>query len=308
MTAPKLVRRVRTFLLVGLIGVALAAAGLSLRSLHRIRQAAEFGSRLRQMGAQVTEIRDGDDRWSQLAQTVGFPAAGNLFDRTACFVTLNGPTASADALHIAGQHPYLTALTVQNAPYLDDDAFAALGGSTGVRELKLHKTGITDAGLRYLRRWNRLQSVVIDECPVSDKGIRLLCELPSVNVVACEKCLTETSVQDLAYASPEAPTPQVGRPLKISGRVRFNSKFQAPTAALRVVVAHEAPAQPNLLYGSAAVNMSAANEAAFTVTARNGGAELQPGRIVLLFIVELSSKSVIRFVLDRINLDATREQ
>jgi hypothetical protein len=248
----------------------------------------------------------------QLARDVGFPAVSRLFERTRYFVTIDGPSVTEEALRIAARHPDVTTLIVGNAPHLDDEAFAALRDSTGVRELTLYKTGVTDKGLRHLRHWNRLLSVSIYECPASDEGIHFLCGLPPMNVITCGRCFTEANVHDLAFASPETATPQIGRPLRIVGRVHVNSRFQSTMANVRIFVENVDAPQP--LQGSAAVILNAANKGAFSITARNvgvamrnSGAELRPGRNVVYVIVELPaelpSKPMIGSRLDRILLD-----
>src|SRR5256885_1606013 len=107
----------------------------------------------------------------------------------------------------------------------------------------------------------------------------------------------------LVYGSPDAPMPQVGRPVRIAGRLHLNPTFQAATANIRFSVVNQAAGPSIALQGWATVSLNAANEASFSGTARNGGVELQSGRNVVFITIELPPEPTIPRPMIRIRLD-----
>jgi hypothetical protein len=189
---------------------------------------------------------------------------------------------------------------VHNAPNFDDSALAAVRGCTELRMIGLSKTGVTDAGLRHLRHCRQLGSVAIDDCPVTDEGIRFLCGLPSIESVFCSGSgLAEVTLRDLAFTGPNAAAAQVGQPVTITGRLSLKTALPAGTAAeVRIAVVGEDVTQSAPLWGSVSaplggsvlVTPDAANQASFSVIARNRGGELQPGRNAVYVNIELPLK------------------
>lgn len=289
-------RRLWNNLLYGVLTVALTTVALTLWSAHRIRQAEEAVTDLRRLGVHVSETLETNDFWLRFARAVGVSSDNGLFERSVYAVTLDAPAAPADALRAAARLPGLS-LRIRNTPDVDD-ALAALQDCTELRDIVFYKSGVTDAGLKHLQNGNRLQSVGINECPVTDEGIRFLCGLPAPPSVRCGNCLTETKLVDLAYASPGAPMPLSGRPLTIAGRLCLKTPLPVATATLRFFVSNEDASAYGALQASARLTLDAANEAAFAVTAKNGGAELQPGRNFLYVLVMVPSTPAIHFHLD----------
>jgi hypothetical protein len=238
MIAPKRRRRLGTYLLCGLIAVALTAVALTLWKAHRLRLVEESTAELRRLGVHVGETLQTDARWLSFARAVGLSSAIGLFDRTTYDVNIENTHDAAEALRWAARLPDLVGLRVHNAPNFDENSMAAVRGCTELRAIGFSKTGLTDAGLRHLRHCGQLQSVAIDDCPVTDEGIRFLCGLPSIQSVYCSGSgLTEVTVRDLAFTGPAAAAAQVGRPLTITGRLSLKTPLPAGTAAaVRIAV------------------------------------------------------------------------
>lgn len=301
MIAPKVRRRLGTYLFYGLIAIALTAAGLTLRSEYRILQAEETVYQLRQLGADVSESYEVEEWWKTFTRAVGVSTSNRLFARTNWAVTIDASSAAGEALRVAAQHPYLTALDIRHAPDFDDDALAAVRGCTGVRELTLYRTGVTDRGLRHLKDWSQLQVVSIEECAVSDEGIRYLCGLPSMRLVTCSGLgLTDVRVSDLAFTGPVALG---GRPLTISGRLCLKTPLSpGVTVELSSVVSNE-DTSPSAYQGATSLVTSAAmSEATFSVTVRNTGLELQPGPVAVYVTVRLDLNPAVMYRLGPIRL------
>jgi hypothetical protein len=292
MSAPKLRRRLRTFLLCGLIAVAVTAVALTLRKAHRLRLVEESTAELRRLGVHAGETNQTDARWLSFARAVGLSSAIGLFERTTYDVNIEDNRDAAEALRWAARLPDLVGVRVHNAPNFDDNALATVRGCTEIRVIGLSKTGVTDAGLRHLRHCRQLGSVALDDCPVTDEGIRFLCGLPSIESVFCSGSgLAEVTLRDLAFTGPAAAAAQVGRPLTITGRLSVKTPLPAGTAAVvSIVVRSEDPTQSGLFGGPVVVTPDAANQAKFSVIALNRGVELQPGRNAVHVNIELPLK------------------
>ena len=298
MTGRKLRRRLGTYLLCGLIAVALTAVALTLWKAHRLRLTEESTAELRRLGVHVGETNQTDARWLSFARAVGLSSTIGLFERTTYDVNIEDTRNAAEALRWAARLPELVGVRVHNAPNFDDNALAAVRGCTELTMIGLSKTGVTDAGLRHLRHCRQLGSVAIDDCPVTDEGIRFLCGLPSIESVFCSGSgLTEVTLSDLAFTGPAAAA-KVGQPLTITGRLSLKTALPAGAAAeVRIAVVGEDPQSAPLggsvsapLGGSVLVTPDAANQASFSVIARNRGGELQPGRNAVYVNIELPLK------------------
>ena len=292
MTGRKLRRRLGTYLLCGLITFALTGVALTLWKAHRLRLAEESTAELRRLGVHVGETNQTDSRWLSFARAVGLSSTIGLFERTTYDVDIEDTRDAAEALRWAARLPGLVGVRVHNAQNFDDDALAAVRGCTELRVIGLSKTGLTNAGLRHLRHCRQLESVAIDDCPVTDEGIRFLCGLPSLQSVFCSGSgLTEVTLRDVAFTGPDAAAAQVGRPLTITGRLSLKTVLPAGTAAeVRIAVVGEDATQSAPLGGSVLVTPDAANQASFSVIARNRGVELQPGRNAVHVNIELPLK------------------
>jgi len=296
-------RKLRTYVLYAFLVVALTAVGLTLRSAHRIRQAEAAVFELRRHQASVSDRYETDEFWRIFVRAVGLSPNTGLFERAVYTVKIDGSRLGTDeqcaaALRAAARLPDLVDLQISNVANLND-ALAPIGDCTELRQLNFYKTGVTDEGLRHLQNCRQLRSVQIRECPVTDEGMRFLCGLPAMRGVSVINCLSQTTLDDLSFASPNAPTPQPGKPLTITGRLRLVCPVTVTTATLRFVIGNQdAPHQ--VLLSSAAVTLDAANQAAFSVTVKNGGAELQPGRNVLYVMVMLPSMPAIQYHFERV--------
>jgi hypothetical protein len=296
-------RKLRTYLLYAFLTVILTAVGLTLRSAHRIRQAEAAVAELRRPGATVSDRYETDEFWRTFVRAVGLSPNNGLFERAVYTVKIDGSRLGSDeqcaaALRAAARLPDLVDLQISNIVDLDD-ALAPIGDCTDLRQLGFYKTGVTDEGLRHLQNCRQLRFVQVGECPVTDEGIRVLCSLPSMRGVSVISCLSQTTLDDLSFASPDAPMPQPGRPLTITGQLRLASPFPVATATLRFFITN-ADAPHQALQSSTVVTLDAANQAAFSVTVKNGGAELQPGRNVLYVMVMLPSMPAIQYHFERI--------
>jgi hypothetical protein len=302
-TAHRPRRKLRTYLHYALLAVALTAVGLTLRSAHRIRQTEEAVAELRQLGVSVSDTFETDEFWRTFTRSVGLSPNNGLFERAVYTVKIDGGRLGSDALRAAALRaavrlPDLIDLRISNVADIDD-ALAAMRDCTELRNIAFYKTGVTDIGLKHLRHCKRLQSVDLGACPVTDEGIHFLCSLPAIRRLSCGHCLSATTLDELVYTSPEAPTPQPGRPLTITGRLRLKSPVPVTTATLRLFVINEDVPQPASLQATVGVALDAANQAVFSVIAKNGGAELQPGRNVLYVNVMLPSTPALNFHLQR---------
>jgi hypothetical protein len=292
MTAPRLPRRLRTYLPYSLIAVALTAVALTLWKAHRLRLVEESTAELRRLGIHVGETNQTDARWLSFARAVGLSSTIGLFERITYDVNIEDTRDAAEALRWAARLPDLVGVRVHNAPNFDDNALAAVRGCTELRVIGLSKTGVTDAGLRHLRHCGQLESVAIDDCAVTDEGVRFLSCLPSIQNVFCSGSgLTEVTLRDLAFTGPATAAAQVGRPLTITGRLSLKTPLPAGTAAeVRIAVVCEEATQSAPLGGSVLVTPDAANQASFFVIARNPGVELQPGRNAVHVYIQLPLK------------------
>jgi len=292
----------RNYLLYATLAVALTVVGLTLRSAYRIRQTEEAVAELRRLAVNVTETYETDEFWRTFARAVGLSTNNELFERSVYTVTIDGERLSTDTLHQAALRaatrlPDLIDLRISNVAEVDD-GLGMLAGCTELRNISFYRTGVTDTGLSQLRHCKRLQSVQVGECPVTDEGIRFLCGLPSMRGLSCISCPTQTTVDNLLFASPNASMPQSGQPLTITGRVRIVSPVPVSTAVLRFFVSNLDVPHP-AFQTSAVVTLDSANQASFTATAKNGGGELQPGRNIVYISVILRSTPAIQFHFER---------
>jgi hypothetical protein len=288
-------RKLGSYPLYAVLGVALTVAGLTLWKAHRLRRAEETTAELRRLGFYVIDHSATDPRWMRIARAAGLSTSLGFFERKWYEVRIQGTRDAAGALRLAARLPDLVILHICDAPNFYDDALAAVCDCTELEGLYLTKTGVTDAGLRHLQRCGKLGHVSIYDCPVTDEGIRSVCNLPTLTSVSCGRCLSETTLDDLAYASPGSPTPEPGRPLTITGRLRVRTPLPVATASLSFFVVPEVITSEVPLEASAVVTLDATGQAGFSVTARNGGAELETGRSSLYVTVTLPSTPIIRF-------------
>jgi hypothetical protein len=259
----------------------------------------------------VSDKLETDEFWRTFIHSVGLSSNNGWFERTVYTVKIDGERLGTDAsraaaLRAASRLPDLVDLRITNLADIDH-ALAALRECTDLRHIVFSKTGVTDAGLRHLQYCKRLQSVELGECPVTDDGIRFICSLPSMRGVSGGRCLSETTLDRLAYASPDGPTPQVGRPLRISGRLRLTPPMPVATATLRFFVINEGAPQPGPQQATAAVTLDAANHGTFSVTAKNAGSEWRPGRNVMYVTVMVLSTPAIQFHFEQVLPDVKPE-
>jgi hypothetical protein len=291
-------RKIENIVLTGFLAVVLTAVGMTLRYIHGYWRDAEACRQLRDSGAHVSEHYEVSAWWANLARTMGLGTNG--FERTTFAVRLIAPTDSAHALRTAARLSDLVELGIYNAPDVDDHTLAAVRDCTDVRRLELGKTGVTDAGLRQLSGWGRLQRVSILGSRVTHEGILFLVDLPTVQSVMCDGASTTgVTLDDLAFKSPDGETPQVGQPLTVSGRLSL--RFPVPTgtpATVQVAV----DAQDQRLTGSAAVTLDAACQAAFSLTATNTSDNLRPGPKTVRVVVTLRLKATVFYQFEPIHL------
>lgn len=209
-------RKLRFALLV----VFAALAGWAGLTWHWQRQAAGAADALRQLRAEVRETHSVPGWWRRVAKTTGIPAERGPFITTSLEVTLARRSATPDALKIAARHPGLTKLTILDAPGICDDAFAALQGCDKVTDLNLLRVGIGDAGIRHVANWHKLRLVSVQGCQVTDEGVRLLCGLPSVDIVTCGgPGIKAFTAHDLKLTGPDGVAATPGEPAAVKGRL-----------------------------------------------------------------------------------------
>jgi Leucine Rich repeat len=90
--------------------------------------------------------------------------------------------------------PLLEMLNLSKIPNFTDDCLIGINELPHLRILNLSKTGITDAGLAYLKT-PRLTTLNIRKCTqITDKGLQSLLELPqlqAVHVIGCDQITAE---------------------------------------------------------------------------------------------------------------------
>jgi hypothetical protein len=291
-------RRLENFALTGFLAVVLTAVGMTLHYVHSYWQDVEACRQLHDLGAHVGERYEVSAWWQSLARTVGLSPTG--FERMTYAVRLHSPSAAADALRTAARLSELVELGIYNAQDVDDDTLAAVRDCTHVRRLDLMKTGVTDAGLRQLSGWRRLQQVSIYGSRVTHEGILFLVGLPAVQSVSCDNpSATGVTLYDLEFTGPSGAPPQVGQPLTVRGRLSLRFPVPAGTAATVQVAVDD---QGQRLTGSAAFTPDAANQAAFSLTAANTAGNLRPGPKTVRVVVTLRLKATVFYQFDPIPL------
>lgn len=104
---------------------------------------------------------------------------------------------SGRVLEILAQLPALRSLQIHHGPLIGDDGARSLAECTGLRELYLNETAITDQSLAAIGSLRDLWSLALDDTSVSDAGCEALSGMPRLSLLL----LNRTRVTGAGLAS-----------------------------------------------------------------------------------------------------------
>jgi hypothetical protein len=106
-------------------------------------------------------------------------------------------TVSDDLLRVLAQLPALRSLLIHRGPKIGDRGLRYLSKCTGLRELYLKETAVTDDGLMAIQSLPQVWSLILDDTIVSDRGCAMLGNMQRLTLLS----LNRTRVTGLGLAS-----------------------------------------------------------------------------------------------------------
>ena len=111
---------------------------------------------------------------------------------------------SDNTLAVLARLPVLRSLQIHRGPKIGDEGLRYLSGCTGLRELYLKETAITDRGLSAIHKLPQIWSLILDDTAISDEGCAALAEMQALSLLSLKKTqVSKAAVIALKKARPK---------------------------------------------------------------------------------------------------------